>query len=155
VNSLPKTVTQQRRGRDLNPGPTAPESSTLTTRLPSHQFWLQNVLSRHKICLKILNGLQHLATLYKLNKTRSRCQAERKMPRHGRTYLRTYIRKHARKHARTNGRTSENIMLAYMFSRIDSRKDVHGRWTSLKTYSLLVLSAARKDQQELELVHQH
>ena len=34
VNSLPKTVTGQRRGYDLNP--TAPESSTLTTRLPSH-----------------------------------------------------------------------------------------------------------------------
>ena len=28
VNSLPKTVTRQRRGCDLNPGPTAPESST-------------------------------------------------------------------------------------------------------------------------------
>jgi len=37
VNSLPKTVTRQRRGCDLNPGPSAPESSTLTTRLPSHQ----------------------------------------------------------------------------------------------------------------------
>jgi len=36
VNSLPKTVIRQRRGCDLNPGPTAPESSTLTTRLPSH-----------------------------------------------------------------------------------------------------------------------
>ena len=36
VNSLPKTVTQQRRGCDLNPGPFAPEFSTLTTRLPSH-----------------------------------------------------------------------------------------------------------------------
>jgi len=36
VNSLPKTVTRQRRDCDLNPGPTAPESSTLTTRLPSH-----------------------------------------------------------------------------------------------------------------------
>ena len=36
VNSLPKTVTRQRRGCDLNQGPTAPESSTLTTRLPSH-----------------------------------------------------------------------------------------------------------------------
>ena len=33
VNSLPETVTRQRRGCDLNPGPTAPESSTLTTRL--------------------------------------------------------------------------------------------------------------------------
>jgi len=36
VNSLPKTVTRQRCGCDLNPGPSAPESSTLTTRLPSH-----------------------------------------------------------------------------------------------------------------------
>jgi len=36
VNSLPKTVTRQRRGCDLNPGPSVPESSTLTTRLPSH-----------------------------------------------------------------------------------------------------------------------
>jgi len=32
VNSLPKTVTRQRRGCDLNPGPSALESSTLTTR---------------------------------------------------------------------------------------------------------------------------
>jgi len=38
VNSLPKTVTRQRRGCDLNPGPFAPESSTLTTRLPSHPY---------------------------------------------------------------------------------------------------------------------
>jgi len=36
VNSLPKTVTRQRRGCDLNPSPFVPESSTLTTRLPSH-----------------------------------------------------------------------------------------------------------------------
>ena len=35
MNSLPKTVTRQRRGCDLNPGPSAPESSTLITRLPS------------------------------------------------------------------------------------------------------------------------
>jgi len=33
VNSLPKTVTRQRRGCDLNPGRSVPESSTLTTRL--------------------------------------------------------------------------------------------------------------------------
>ena len=32
VNSLPKTVTRQRRDCDLNLGPSAPESSTLTTR---------------------------------------------------------------------------------------------------------------------------
>ena len=40
VSSLPKTVTRQRRGCDLNPGPSAPESSTLTTRLPSHHLFL-------------------------------------------------------------------------------------------------------------------
>jgi len=42
VNSLPKTVIRQRRGCNLNPGPTAPESSTLTTRLSSHR-WLTYV----------------------------------------------------------------------------------------------------------------
>jgi len=35
--ACPKTVTQQRRSCDLNPGPSAPESSKLTTRLPNHQ----------------------------------------------------------------------------------------------------------------------
>ena len=34
VNILPKTVIRQRRSCDLNPGPFAPESGTLTTRLP-------------------------------------------------------------------------------------------------------------------------
>ena len=38
MNSLPKTVTRQRGGCDLNPGPTTPESSTLTTRLPSQNM---------------------------------------------------------------------------------------------------------------------
>ena len=33
---MPKTVTRERRDCDLNPGPSAPESGTLTTRLPSH-----------------------------------------------------------------------------------------------------------------------
>ena len=36
MNSLPKAVTRQCRDYDLNSGPSAPESSTLTTRLPSH-----------------------------------------------------------------------------------------------------------------------
>ena len=36
MKSLPKTVTRQRRYCDLNPGPSALEYSTLTTRLPSH-----------------------------------------------------------------------------------------------------------------------
>jgi len=35
VNSSPKTVTRQRLDCDLNPGASGPESSTLTTRLPS------------------------------------------------------------------------------------------------------------------------
>ena len=49
MNSLPKTVTQQRHSCYLNPGPTVPESSTLTTWLPSHPeretciFFHQNV----------------------------------------------------------------------------------------------------------------
>jgi len=38
VSSLHKTVIRQRRDCDLNSGPSAPESSTLTTRLASHPF---------------------------------------------------------------------------------------------------------------------
>ena len=45
VNSLPKTVARQRR--DLNPGPTEPESSTLTTRLLSSSIPLCFVFERH------------------------------------------------------------------------------------------------------------
>jgi len=44
VNSLPKTVTRQRRGCDLNPGLSAPESSTLTTRLPSHPSSIGHII---------------------------------------------------------------------------------------------------------------
>ena len=40
LNSLPKTVTWPRRDCDLNLGPSVPESSTLTTRLPSHPHHL-------------------------------------------------------------------------------------------------------------------
>ena len=36
MDSLPKTVTRQRRDCDLNQGSSVPESSTLTTRQPSH-----------------------------------------------------------------------------------------------------------------------
>ena len=45
VNSLRKTVTRQRRGCDLNQGPSAHESSTLTTRLLSHPQRVQNTNS--------------------------------------------------------------------------------------------------------------
>ena len=47
VNSLPNTVTRQRRDCDLNPGPSSPESSTLTTRLPSHPNYIH--LYSHKL----------------------------------------------------------------------------------------------------------
>jgi len=40
VNSLPKTVIRQRRHCGLNPGPSAPESSTLTTRLCKYFYLL-------------------------------------------------------------------------------------------------------------------
>ena len=50
VSSLPKTVTRQRRDCDLNLGPSAPESSTLTTRLPSHPLGAK---------ILIINQLQH------------------------------------------------------------------------------------------------
>ena len=37
MNSLPKTVTRQRRDCDFNTGPSATESSALTARLPSRR----------------------------------------------------------------------------------------------------------------------
>ena len=44
VNSLPKTVPRQRRGCDLKPGRAAPESSTLTTWLPSHPSQISSLM---------------------------------------------------------------------------------------------------------------
>ena len=45
-----KTVTRQRRDCDLNPGPTAPESSTLTTRLPSQRRALSSKPVGRRFC---------------------------------------------------------------------------------------------------------
>ena len=47
MNSLPKTVTQQLRDYDLNPGPSAPESGTLTTRLRSFVHGLARTNAVH------------------------------------------------------------------------------------------------------------
>ena len=58
VNSLPRTVTRQRRGCDLNPGPSAPESSTLTTRLPSHHAHIHVYRSINRFPLKVGTKLQ-------------------------------------------------------------------------------------------------
>jgi len=57
VNRLPKTVTWQRRHCNVNPGPSAPESSTLTTWLLSHtlnQYTTTFVIGLH---LKLNNIL--------------------------------------------------------------------------------------------------
>ena len=50
VNSLPKTVTWQRRDCDLNPVPSAHESSTLTTRLPNSVGERNVVYKRYCYC---------------------------------------------------------------------------------------------------------
>jgi len=49
VNSLPNTVTWQRRGCDLNPGPSALEFSTLTTRLSSHRLKMSSLLNKSEV----------------------------------------------------------------------------------------------------------
>jgi len=61
MNSLPKTVTRQRRGCDLNPGPSAPESSTLTTRLPSHPYTAEYDMSYESVQLNKVRICLHSA----------------------------------------------------------------------------------------------
>ena len=58
MNSLPKTVTRQRREGDLNPGLSVPESSTLTTRLLSHPV---------RVCLAVisLTAFRHRIFIHK------------------------------------------------------------------------------------------
>ena len=58
-NSLPKTVTRQRRDCDLNPGPSAPESSTLTTRLPSHPLEPEQVENGNRPKWELANPTSH------------------------------------------------------------------------------------------------
>ena len=58
VNSLPKTVTRQHHGCDLNPGPTArPESSTLTTWLPSHPNKTRTFQKTHNMFFNLFRNL--------------------------------------------------------------------------------------------------
>jgi len=61
VISSPKTFTWQRRDCDLNPGPSAPESSMLTTQLPSHPRLSSKFAI--KLYLKIPPCLGRAATL--------------------------------------------------------------------------------------------
>ena len=58
--SLPKTVTRQRRDCNSNPGPSPPESSTLTARLPSHLLVKQfraSVERRHTFVDVVIAGV--------------------------------------------------------------------------------------------------
>jgi len=61
VNSLSKIGTRQRRGCDLNPGRSALESSTLTTRRPSHPGLQLPVLrwTSSVECDPAVNSLDH------------------------------------------------------------------------------------------------
>ena len=64
VNSLPKTVTRQRRDCDLNPGPSAPESSTLTTRLKK----LYTVYTDEVVLVRVFDPVDivHVLLLHRL-----------------------------------------------------------------------------------------
>jgi len=109
VNKLPKTVTRQRRGCDLNPGPSLPESSTLTTRLPSNpinavrgeliELW--DYVPLHRFCVNSI-GCQYRdewsSRLHVWHTTRLRQQ-------HRRTYLSADIQlvsEHGRHHFRAH-----------------------------------------------------
>ena len=66
MNSLPETVTRQRRGCDLNPGPSAFQSSTITTRLPSHSTGHYKIglqIGSHTVPVK--RNHQHVASCLK------------------------------------------------------------------------------------------
>jgi len=75
VSSLPKTVTRQRRDCDLNPGPSAPESSTLTTRLPSHQITIPG----DEISHNLIHGIIHLVSVRYIARVRHTESREEKL----------------------------------------------------------------------------
>jgi len=59
VNSLPKTDTRQHRSCNLNSGPSAPESSMLTTWLPSHACCITDCKRPHHYC-RLLNNIENI-----------------------------------------------------------------------------------------------
>ena len=65
MNSLPKTITRQHYNCDLNPGPSAPESNMLTTRLPSHPT-VQYLDNMQQLQLKVINYHQMSVRLLQL-----------------------------------------------------------------------------------------
>jgi len=74
ANSLPKTVTRQRCDCDLNPGPSATESSTLTTRLPSHPLVGTAIVGRYErsVCKVELARLLAAVTVRSTRRRRER-----------------------------------------------------------------------------------
>ena len=57
MNSLPKTVTRESRGCDLNPSPSVAESSTLTTQQPSRPCYCHiniNEIAHNALCTVFL-----------------------------------------------------------------------------------------------------
>ena len=50
-----RVTTRQRRGCDLNPAPSVPESSTLTTRLPSHPWEGRHLF---RLCFNTINSVK-------------------------------------------------------------------------------------------------
>jgi len=56
VNTLPKTVTRQRRGCDLNPGPSTPESSMLAKlhRTQTNPLQVTTLTSCYSIAVDII-----------------------------------------------------------------------------------------------------
>jgi len=69
VNSLPKTVTPQRRGCDLNPGLTAPESSTLTTQTLNFNSTASRSLSQSCIRYLLKNEINDITLCTKFTRS--------------------------------------------------------------------------------------
>ena len=78
MNNLPKTVTRQRRSCDLNPGPSAPESSTLTTRLGQHIFARAQIPILGSVIYSALNQMKTEKTEQVMKKQKMICSENSK-----------------------------------------------------------------------------
>ena len=101
MNSVPKTVTRQRRSCDLNPGPSAPESSTLITRLPSHPIINNTIFFKTAISILLISNhnsfrvlFDKIASVYFIRKTHQYFSAGDGQPREPalcRLYRHTFV----------------------------------------------------------------
>ena len=78
VNSLPKTVTDSVATAIVNPGPSAPGSSTLTTRLPSHAKLRTN---RPKVIQDVHSAVSREQSVLNFCSTATRLQRDRRKSR--------------------------------------------------------------------------